>query len=1575
MGLKHMRRVIVWLCVLVIALPLCFSLSIDPQVEQQLEHNSTVKIKVILKERPVLARQQVRIESADEPRTLAKRHNVAVRRRFSSLPAFSAEVDSSQLQDLIDDPSVERIEYVYPMHTTLSEATQLTNVPNVWPMQRLGVNLTGAGEVICVLDTGVNYHHGIFGNCTLAELQGGSCERIVAGFDFGNDDVDPIDVNSDSHGTNVAGIVISNDTTYRGMAPEAKIVVLKVFADNGSGDSDDLDAAIEWCVANASRFNISVITMSLGFTGSWSNSSCDDVSTTTTAAITRAIQNNISVISASGNDATWGVIAPGCIQNVTSVGATYDADIGGVGFGVCSDSTTGTDNITCFSNRGPNLYLLAPGSSMTSANKAGTFGALSGTSQATPMVAGATAILRGFIRLQNGTQADPRLFQRALNQSGERLNDTTKTNLIFSRIDVLRAIRYLDSSPPQVSIAFPSNGSYTRSGNFSVNYTLNDPNLLANASLFANFSGVFVMNMSNTTTLTNSNLTSFIVQNLSDGNYLINVIGCDNTSKCGFAPQNISFTVDSVGTLVTLLSPASSHLINSSPLVFSYNVTDASPSIACNLTINGRVNQSNESVSPSGAVQQFSIIADFDGQLTWNVNCTDLAQNTGNGTPQTFWYDGKAPNVTLELPQNSTFTRAQYVLFNYSSSDFSGLKNSTLYANFSGVFEANVSNQTLLISGDSYQLNVSAVPDGQYVWNVLVCDNVTAAHCGFAASNFTVTLDTTVPTIFFNVPQTRANGTVTRNSTGIIEVSINDSEIGNCTFAWFNATDGALYHNYTSPGFQGTSSVTSEAVTLPDGIYLFNVSTIDLTGNAAATPTYELTVDTVLPLPLVAPRTIGTNMTDSVVMINMTWKDSPGPSGGLSGYLLSVNQGSGFVNGSWAVFVSSNNISTANFTVNVTAGTNVSYKFFANDSAGNFNVSLAGSFLIPNSPPSQAQVLSPQNNSVNSSIIFSANASDADNQSLTFYYFLNGTFHSSSASNVTYTGSDGTYLLEVMASDGNSNATSNSSAIIFTKDSTSPNVTYSLGTPSDNSFSNTADWISVNVSIADATFMRAEFLLMNQSAIVNQTNITNGNRTVNFTDLALAATYRFNVTVYDRAGNVNFTATRNVTFDNHTPNISSVSSGSPTSSTAAISWVSDEGVNASVQYGPTQSLGTQVIAAGFVPSQSVSISSLSASTLYYYNITACDAAGNCNSTGTFSFTTAAASSGGSSSGGGGGGGGGGSAAPSAPSNVQTQITYFSAGETKDIEPTISGFEVSKISVTSSVAGSASFTFEKLLAKPSGTPAITRSVDSFFSIGKSLPDASIRNVDIFFSVNKSWLVANGLDAASVRLERFTTLWTPLPTFIVNESGSRMRFRAQSPGLSYFAITAQPKQSVPPPAAVAPPPAPVGAAVAEIKDDVAAPPPPAAAPRRNSPIIKVGIVALLIVGAAGALLAARRRAPVHIAPSSNQRIERVEAYASKRLAMGHSQKEIKEALVIVGWPEPMVNKVLLKLTLSRVDGRFDELKIPSMKVGMSEKVAYVRKQLAAGSARASIEAKVRAAGWRPEEISAVFEKVRL
>jgi subtilisin family serine protease len=113
----------------------------------------------------------------------------------------------------------------------------------------------------------------------------------------------------------------------------------------------------------------------------------------------------IAVVAAAGNNGyTNGISSPACTPGAVSVGAVYSANFGGIGWGACTDNTTAADQVTCFSNSASFLTLLAPGALITAGGL--TYG---GTSQATPFITGAAAVLRAAFPTETTDQAVARM--------------------------------------------------------------------------------------------------------------------------------------------------------------------------------------------------------------------------------------------------------------------------------------------------------------------------------------------------------------------------------------------------------------------------------------------------------------------------------------------------------------------------------------------------------------------------------------------------------------------------------------------------------------------------------------------------------------------------------------------------------------------------------------------------------------------------------------------------------------------------------------------------------------------------------------------------------------------------------------------------------------------------------------------------------------------------------------------------------------------------------------------------------------------------------------------------------------
>lgn len=240
-----------------------------------------------------------------------------------------------------------------------------------WGMQKIGapaawdVTRGAAGIRVAVLDCGV-FSQGTGraagdGQAGHPDLRG----RVVLEQDFTGSPTG-VDDYCD-HGTHVAGIVAAtadNGTGVAGLAHGVSLMNGKVLDDNGDGYTSDILNGIVWAVDNGAK----VINLSLGRDGACSASERDTMA--------YAWQRGAVVVAAAGNSGLGASGAPANCANVVSVA-----------------STTSSDQRSSFSNYGTDVDVAAPGSSIVSTLRDGGYGAMSGTSMASPHVAGLAGLL------------------------------------------------------------------------------------------------------------------------------------------------------------------------------------------------------------------------------------------------------------------------------------------------------------------------------------------------------------------------------------------------------------------------------------------------------------------------------------------------------------------------------------------------------------------------------------------------------------------------------------------------------------------------------------------------------------------------------------------------------------------------------------------------------------------------------------------------------------------------------------------------------------------------------------------------------------------------------------------------------------------------------------------------------------------------------------------------------------------------------------------------------------------------------------------------------------------------------
>ncbi|PKG83277.1 hypothetical protein CXF85_11140 [Colwellia sp. 75C3] len=277
-------------------------------------------------------------------------------------------------------------------------------------------------NAVAVIDSGIDFNHPYLKNKVVAGAcfsASGHCpnkEKKQFGIQAGK----PCLFNGCNHGTHVAGISVGENVQHRGVAPQSQLVSINAMSHNGFGagftDSDILQS-LDWVLTNHKKYNISVVNMSLGGGRFYDN--CD-TDYPYTALINQLRDNNILTVIASGNDyLTDSIGAPACISSAVSVGSVnYDGEV--------SD----------FSNSYKRITIMAHGSKILSSVPGGQLEVMSGTSMASPQVAGAVSLLKSVYPSATAEQ----LYRSML--SGDDFLDS-RNQVKTKKLNVKKSLAYL----------------------------------------------------------------------------------------------------------------------------------------------------------------------------------------------------------------------------------------------------------------------------------------------------------------------------------------------------------------------------------------------------------------------------------------------------------------------------------------------------------------------------------------------------------------------------------------------------------------------------------------------------------------------------------------------------------------------------------------------------------------------------------------------------------------------------------------------------------------------------------------------------------------------------------------------------------------------------------------------------------------------------------------------------------------------------------------------------------------------------------------------------------------------------
>lgn len=363
-------------------------------------------------------------------------------KRFDTIPFLALKLTPQALASLLHIPGVIDIQ-----PDSLSRPSLAHSVPLIGGTTAEALDITGQGQAVAILDTGVDKGHPFLANKVISE----ACYSTNDSYD-GSASVCPngstattavgsgvncaSNIDGCSHGTHVAGIAAGKNVNFHGVAPEAKVIAVQVFSRFPSeycspGETycvlsytSDQIKGLERIYALRGSYQIAAVNMSLGG-GYWENQYyCDLSNAAQKAAIDNLRAAGIATLIASGNEGySTGISEPGCISSAISVGSTT-SNAPGLADNLVSD----------FSNSVNFLDLLAPGEMINSSVPGTGYQSWAGTSMATPHVAGAFALLKQRYPGENVDNLEERL-----KSTGKNILDP-RNNLITPRIDLGKAL-------------------------------------------------------------------------------------------------------------------------------------------------------------------------------------------------------------------------------------------------------------------------------------------------------------------------------------------------------------------------------------------------------------------------------------------------------------------------------------------------------------------------------------------------------------------------------------------------------------------------------------------------------------------------------------------------------------------------------------------------------------------------------------------------------------------------------------------------------------------------------------------------------------------------------------------------------------------------------------------------------------------------------------------------------------------------------------------------------------------------------------------------------------------------------
>jgi len=333
--------------------------------------------------------------------------------RFHHIPIIAGTIETSLIDDLLEVEGVVFLTLNGEVQIALDNAIGIHHVDTVWDF-----GYTGEGITIAIIDTGIDPLH--VGLNDFDDDPTTADPKVIAFYDAldesgddGSGETEPYD--DQGHGSHCAGIssgtgsvdespLSDGATPYRGVAPGSSLVGVKVLDSGGSGSFAEVMKGMEWTIDNQEKYNIRAASMSLG--GVWLVELTQEQEERITHLANEMVAAGISLMIAAGNSGGYGTIGtPGAAKDVITVGSTEDSK-----------------ELAVYSSKGPthegqikpNVAAIGSAVMSVEANSGNAYASYSGTSMATPMVAGMAALL-----LQANPDLQPLMVRSILESTAE----------------------------------------------------------------------------------------------------------------------------------------------------------------------------------------------------------------------------------------------------------------------------------------------------------------------------------------------------------------------------------------------------------------------------------------------------------------------------------------------------------------------------------------------------------------------------------------------------------------------------------------------------------------------------------------------------------------------------------------------------------------------------------------------------------------------------------------------------------------------------------------------------------------------------------------------------------------------------------------------------------------------------------------------------------------------------------------------------------------------------------------------------------------------------------------------------